>query len=156
VEISIAGRTIGDTLTDNSYSNDGYRFHDVFHFSYAAYLGWSPLTRKLLGVKRKSKPIVDIVEDGARAGIIEEAISQIVFSHAERRNFYEGVVKVDQALLGIIRDLVAGREVAILPASRWEEAILGGFSAWRDIREHEGGILSVDLDNRILEVRRLP
>ncbi len=35
----IDGKQIGNDLTDNSYSNDGYRFHDVFHLSYAAVLG---------------------------------------------------------------------------------------------------------------------
>ena len=27
-------KQIGNDLTDNSYISDGYRFHDVFHFSY--------------------------------------------------------------------------------------------------------------------------
>src|SRR3989304_6151141 len=30
---------IGDPLTDNTYDDDGYRFHDIFHFGYLAVLG---------------------------------------------------------------------------------------------------------------------
>ena len=53
-----------DSLTDNAYDPDGYRFHDVFHLAYAAVLDWSPVTRSLLQRKRKSNPQVDEVEDG--------------------------------------------------------------------------------------------
>ena len=42
-------------------------FHDVFHLAYAAVLGWSPTTRALLKIKRKSRPEIDENEDGARA-----------------------------------------------------------------------------------------
>jgi NTP pyrophosphatase (non-canonical NTP hydrolase) len=41
------GILIGDRLTDNHDPADHYRFHDVFHFAYAAVLGWSPVTRAL-------------------------------------------------------------------------------------------------------------
>ena len=41
VEISSDGKKIGNYLTDMNYSDDGYRFHDVFHLTYAAMLGWS-------------------------------------------------------------------------------------------------------------------
>src|SRR5690606_18663502 len=69
------GQQLGDDITDNSHQDDGYRFHDVFHFGYVAYLGWSPVVRKLMGIKRKSNNKMDEVEDGARAAIIEELIS---------------------------------------------------------------------------------
>jgi hypothetical protein len=37
------GINIGDQLTDNHLEPDDYRFHDVFHLSYTAILGWSPV-----------------------------------------------------------------------------------------------------------------
>ena len=74
IEIWFDGDQIGDRLTDASHVDDGYRFHDVFHLSYAAVLGWSPVTRKLMGRKRRSDPIVDENEDGGRAIAIEEGI----------------------------------------------------------------------------------
>jgi len=42
------GVFIGNPLTDNSNEADDYRFHDVFHLAYMAYLGWSPVLRALL------------------------------------------------------------------------------------------------------------
>jgi len=68
------GVVVGDTLTDNSRHNDGYRFHDALHLANAAILGWSPVTRALLRRKRKHNPSIDEVDDGARATIVEEAI----------------------------------------------------------------------------------
>src|SRR5205823_3866362 len=35
------GINIGDRLTDNRVEQDDYRFHDVFHLAYAAFLAWS-------------------------------------------------------------------------------------------------------------------
>ncbi|MEY3443821.1 MAG: hypothetical protein RLZZ519_2102, partial [Bacteroidota bacterium] len=66
------GARIGDPLTDNTYEDDGYRFHDIFHYGYMAILGWSPVLRKLLDCKRRSNPTIDENEDGARGAITEE------------------------------------------------------------------------------------
>ena len=90
VKMFIDGKQVGDDLRDNRYDDDGYRFHDVFHLTYASVLGWSPILRALLRRKRKSNPAVDEVEDGGRARVIEEGIAAMVFSYAERRNFLEG------------------------------------------------------------------
>jgi hypothetical protein len=53
---------------------------DVFHLAYAAVLGWSPVTRKLLDRKRRSNPQVDLAEDGGRAIVIEEGIAAMAFA----------------------------------------------------------------------------
>ena len=136
---------IGNDLTDNAYEDDGYRFHDVFHLSYAAVLGWSPIARKLLCVKRKDNGKTDEVEDGARAGIIEELISQLVYSYAREHNYLAGVNSLDYHLLKTIQSLVTDREVKVRSLAEWETAILNGYSVWRDVREHGGGFVDVDL-----------
>ena len=69
------GVFIGDPLSDNSHDESGYRFHDVFHFSYAAILHWSPTFRSLIKHKRKSEPKIDENEDGGRAIVVEEGLS---------------------------------------------------------------------------------
>ncbi len=69
------GINIGDRLTDNILEPDDYRFHDVFHYAYAAVLGWSPVMRALFKLKRKSQPHIDEAEDGARALLIEGGVS---------------------------------------------------------------------------------
>ena len=76
------GRQLGDDLTDNTYDEDGYRFHDVLHLANVAHLSWSPVMRSLMKLKRKDdrNPLLDVVEDGARAKIVEEAILKVVHS----------------------------------------------------------------------------
>ena len=74
-ELIYADKRFGDQLTDNAHANDGYRFHDVFHWTFAVILGWSPIVRKLLNVKRRSVPRFDEVEDGGRAAVVEEAVT---------------------------------------------------------------------------------
>lgn len=114
---------IGDKLTDNAYKDDGYRFHDVMHLAHWAVLGWSPVMRKMLGVKRRSKQEIDEVEDGARAGIIEELLVAFVYSDAQQRALYEGVRHLDSEMLSTIKRLVMHIEVRERPARDWESAI---------------------------------
>ena len=144
------GLNIGDRLTDNIKEQDYYRFHDVFHFSYAVYLGWSPVLRSLLKCKRKSLPEVDENQDGARAQIVEEAVSAYVFSQAKEMSYFTGVNSLDYELLKTISELVKGYEVEDVPLYRWEEAILAGYSVFRDLREHEGGEVVMDFGHHTL------
>src|ERR1700742_230232 len=83
--VSIDNFQVGDIIDDNSKENDAYRFHDVFHYTFAAILGWSPCARAMLKRKRKSAPQIDDFEDGARATITEEAISLMIFNKAKKR-----------------------------------------------------------------------
>ena len=105
------GLTLGDRLTDNIDHPDFYRYHDIFHLAHAVYLGWSPILRVLLNCKRKSNPQVDENQDGARARIIEEAVTAIVFSRAKETCFYYGIDHVDYDLLKTISEFVRGFEV---------------------------------------------
>lgn len=148
------GVYIGDRLTDNSNEPDDYRFHDVFHLAYVAHLGWSPVIRALLKVKRKSVPEIDENEDGARAMIIEEGIATWIFNHARHRNYYADVAigKLEYGLLKQVRSMVDGYEVAAAPLWQWERAILDGFRVFRELRqpENRGGRVTVDMDAHTL------
>ena len=135
---------VPDSLTDNAYDADGYRFHDVFHLAYAAVLGWSPVTRSLLQRKRKSDPRVDEVEDGGRAVAIEEGISAMVFAHAKQHRMFEGVNTVEDSLLRTIRDMTQHLEVGAQTSSEWQDAIIRGFDAWRSVRDAAGGRVRID------------
>ena len=87
------GIFIGDRVTDNILEPDDYRFHDIFHYAYAALLGWSPVIRALLRLKRKSVGKIDEGQDGARAILIEEGVrplclptqNTLIFSKAKGR-----------------------------------------------------------------------
>ncbi len=152
VVTTIDGIRFGDSLRDNRYQNDGYRFHDIFHLSYASVLGWSPTVRALLHRKRKSDPNVDEVEDGGRAIVIEEGIAGMVFSYAERRNFLEGVEGVDYNLLRMIKELTSHLEVSRCSEGDWEHAIMAGFQVWRQVWANGGGRLRTDLVQRSIEL----
>lgn len=148
------GVSIGDRLTDNIQEPDGYRFHDVFHFANAAYLGWSPVVRALLKCKRKSQPRVDEAQDGARAIIIEEAISTIVFAHAKQVRYFAELDHVSLDLLKTLGEFVVGYEVEVVPLWQWEEAILEAYATFRRLRENGGGQVIMDLSMRRLEYKR--
>jgi NTP pyrophosphatase (non-canonical NTP hydrolase) len=150
------GINIGSAITDNRLTNDDYRFHDVFHLSYAAILGWSPVLRALLSVKRKSIPLIDEAQDGARAIIIEEGISTLVFNKALRLNYFDSINSLDYPLLKMIGELVSDYEVEQCPLWQWEKAILDGFTVFRHLRHHRRGIVTADLEARSISFEQLP
>ena len=106
------GVFIGDPLTDNILDPDGYRFHDVFHFSHAAILHWSPTFRALIKQKRKSDVKVDEAQDGGRAIVIEEGLTAWIFSRAKELNYFEGQKSLSFDLLKTVQQFVVGYEVA--------------------------------------------
>jgi NTP pyrophosphatase (non-canonical NTP hydrolase) len=146
-------KPLGDSLTDNAYEDDGYRFHDVFHLGCTAILGWSPVTRKLLGCKRKSKPNIDEVEDGGRATAIEEGISAMIFAYASDHSFLKGVERIDYDLIRTIKGMTKNLEVQVRTYRDWEKTILTTYDVWREIREHNGGTVALDLDARSFRVQ---
>ena len=150
VRLLIDGKPFGAELTDNAYDPDGYRFHDVFHFAYAAVLGWSPITRGLLRRKRKSRPLLDEVEDGGRAAVIEEGVVALTFDYARRHHFLDGVAALDFQLLRTIKDMTSHLEVRQCTTGEWEQAILQGFDVWRAVLAARGGRIAVDLDARCI------
>lgn len=133
------GVFIGDSLTDNITDPDGYRFHDVFHFSYTAILHWSPVVRALIKHKRKSRAEYDETQDSGRAIVVEEGLTAWIFTRAKELNFFEGQERVSLGMLKTIGEFVTGYEVSQCPLKLWERAILEGYGVFRQIRAAEGG-----------------
>lgn len=152
------GINIGDRLTDNAVEPDDYRFHDVFHYAYCAVLTWSPVVRALLRLKRKSQPLVDEAEDGARATLIEEGIASLIFGQAKRLDFFADMKSGDLSfdILKTVRQFVAGYESEQCPLWLWEDAILQGFTAFRFLRKNRRARLRLDMQRRRLFVGELP
>lgn len=125
------GESLGSPLTDNSYEQDGYRFHDLLHLALMATLGWSPVIRSLLERKRKSNSILDEVEDGGRAIAIEEGIAALIFTYASQHSMLEGVRTIDWSLLQTCSNMTMGLEAGRKPLFNWECAIIQSFAAWR-------------------------
>ncbi|MFD1156805.1 nucleoside triphosphate pyrophosphohydrolase family protein [Roseovarius aestuarii] len=149
------GVFIGDPLTDNIGDPDGYRFHDVFHFSHAAILHWSPTFRALIKHKRKSRPDVDEAQDSGRAIVIEEGLSAYIFSCAKELNFFEEQSTISFDILKTVSHFVRGYEVEQCPLYLWEKAILQGYEVFRKIKKNNGGLVVCDKVKREISYRAL-
>lgn len=149
------GVFIGDPLTDNISHRDDYRFHDVFHLSYAAILHWSPVVRALIKQKRKSSAKHDEDQDSGRAIVVEEGLTAWIFSRAKELNFFEGQKHVSLEILKTIAEFIAGYEVERCPLKLWEKAILEGYSVFRQIKERKGGWVVGDRALRTLRFEPL-
>jgi NTP pyrophosphatase (non-canonical NTP hydrolase) len=150
------GILLGDRLTDNHLPEDDYRFHDVFHLAHAAILGWSPTTRALLKIKRKSQSKIDENEDGARANLIEEGLTTWIFETAKLHQFFANTPQLGLDLLKSVKQFVKGYEAENLPMWLWERAILQGYAVFRELQHHRRGVIVVDMRRRELRFERLP
>ena len=141
---------IGDPLTDNNYDDDGYRFHDIFHFGYLANLGWSPVLRKLLNKKRRSDKVIDENEDGARAQIIEELISLLIYNESKDHQLLKYSKSIGTGLLKLVQRLVKDLEVKTCTGKQWENTILNSYLIFNKLIENNGGRVLVSKKNRSL------
>lgn len=158
------GRPLGDDLTDNAVEDDGYRFHDVMHLANVAKLGWSPVLRDLLKLKRKSDPKIDEVQDGARARIVEEAVIKAIHSegvrlasqrhigplHPDRQDIFPDAEDISYGFLKFISSLVVNLEVEKNKYWEWEDAIIEGYRLFYKLRLNKQGTVRVDLLKREL------
>ncbi len=144
------GSTIGDPLTDNTYEDDGYRFHDIFHYGYLAIMGWSPVLRKLLALKRKSKPDVDENEDGGRSQVTEELVSLFIYHHAVDHDLLKYSTSVDSEIIKKVQNFVMKTEVKDCSGKQWEKAILASYEIFNKLRANNGGRVLVSRKNRSL------
>ncbi len=150
VEVIWRNSRVADRLGDNTYEDSGYRYHDAFHLANAAVLGWSPVARKIFDRKRPTGTKTDVVEDGGRAIVVEEAFAAFMFEYARQHNFLENVRHLDYNALSTFRIFTAELEVSQRHLWEVEEAVFQGFAAWRQLRENEGGVLRGDLAARRL------
>ena len=144
---------IGDPLDDNSLRENGYRYHDALHLGFLAVLGWSPIFRELLHLKRRSNDLLDRTQDGARARFCEEGLTAQLASLATKRNGFQKLNNIDSETLALVRNATAGLESNELPAWLWARAIVHGFRAMEQLKRNQGGYLVADIDTRSLEYR---
>lgn len=160
------GQQLGDDLTDNSYADDGYRFHDIMHLANVAKLAWSPVLRSLMGRKRKSQPAVDEVEDGARAQIVEEAVIKAIHSEGARLaslratktkvgpiQLFPTKGEITFRFLKFIRAFVSDLEVEKNRYWEWEDAILEGYAIFDLLRREGQGTVAVDVLSKTISFR---
>lgn len=148
------GAEIGDVVNDNAAEDDGYRFHDAVHIAFMAVLGWSPVLRSLLRIKRKENEDVDRVEDGARARDLEEALSALLMAASEERNRFQKPSDIDGDVRDLIRRVIGKLEVVAVPIRLWADAIHQGYAVMNALKANNGGWVLADLDEGRIEFYR--
>lgn len=148
------GKEIGDVVNDNSAEDDGYRFHDAVHIAFMAVLGWSPVLRSLLKIKRKDDDDVDRIEDGARASDLEEALSALLMAASEERNRFQNLSDIDGEVRDLIRRVVGKLEVGAVPIRLWADAIHQGYTVMNQLKANNGGWVVADLDKGQIQFYR--
>lgn len=142
---------LGDPLTDNSRLPNQYRYHDVFHLGHVAFLGWSPVLRHLMKLKRKSDPIALDAEDRGRPQVAEEAITLIIYNYAKGNKMLRESDRVDTDLLNMVQQLVVDLEVAEVSSYQWEQTILASYQVFHQVVEQQGGRVLVSPKDRKLQ-----
>ena len=142
---------LGDPLTDNSKIPNNYRYHDVFHFGHIAFLGWSPVMRHLMQLKRKSDPKALDFEDRGRAQVAEEAITLFIFNYAKGNKMLKESDRIDTEMLNTVKQLVTDLEVAGVSGFQWEKTIIESYKIYHKLIENKGGKILVSPKERKLE-----
>jgi hypothetical protein len=142
---------LGDQLTNNSYTDDGYRFHDAFHIGIMTKLGWSPVMRSLLGVKRRATPHIDEVDDGGRSIIFEESLFDFMgMADVRYGASMEEDIDITFAALNVMK-FFRMRSSRMPPRhAEITDALLSGARLFNQVRENLGGTVLANLDNRSL------
>lgn len=152
VTLRSGGKQLGNHVYDMSWTNDDYRYHDAFHLTYAALLGWSPITRWFFSRQRESDPQYREIEDSGRAKVIEEAVAALLFNYAAAEQYLDGVDAIDFSMLELVTSMVSGFEVSVRTTREWERAILRSFEVWRALRDAGGGSVRLDLRARRIDL----
>jgi NTP pyrophosphatase (non-canonical NTP hydrolase) len=130
---------LGDPLTDNSMEPNEYRYHDVFHLGHIAFLGWSPVFRHLMKLKRRSDPFTLDTEDRGRAQVAEEAVTLIIYNYAKGNKMLKESDRIDTELLRTVQQLVVDLEVSHVTAYQWEATIIQSYKVFHELVENKGG-----------------
>lgn len=163
------GQTLGDPLRDQHSERDGYRFHDVMHLANAACLGWSPVLRDLMRIKRDGQKEVKDAQDTGRSAVVEELVVKYIHWEASRRaKMLRGDTPAGRRPLFAVgedipfsvvkqaRAFTQGHEVYANRYWEWEKSIREGYRVFQSLREHKSGRVYVDLETRSLRFEPLP
>ena len=142
---------LGDPLTDNSRIPNDYRYHDVFHLGHIAFLGWSPVIRHLMKLKRRSDSVTLDAEDRGRPQVAEEAITLIIYNYAKGNKMLRSSDRIDTELLNTIKQLVVDLEVANVSSNQWEKTIIESYKIFHKVVENKGGKVLVSPVDRTLQ-----
>ena len=78
-----------------------------------------------------------------------------MFGRAKTLSFFENQTRVPRHLLDTVHQFVDGYEVEVCPPELWEDAILQGYAAFRQVLSRRGGIVTGDRTARRISFRPL-
>jgi len=81
---------------------------------------------------------------------LEEALTGFIYTHAEEDAYFKGRSEVSMDLLRIVKKLTRGLEVRVRTYKDWTDAILMGYSVFRELKEHRAGFVCVDMEKQTL------
>lgn len=129
---------------------DGYRWYQAFSVAFVTCLGWSPILRDAMGLKRRGRRELEKGEDGVRAQMIEEYVIALLISDVE---WVDGVAPLSDDLLSEIEAAVRGLEVDATTRPEWLHAIETGRRLWKALRQRGRSLVLLDTIESNLTVR---
>lgn len=148
-----APRLLRAGITDQR-PGDGYRWYYCFSLAFVAVLGWSPIIREMLGLKRRSCRQLEKAEDGARAQMVEEFIIASALLSVFQASDPDAAIS--EAVIDEAVEVTRAYHLPHDALQDWRLAFAQGFKAWKAIRAAGGGLVHVDRRRRELTVFAQP
>jgi hypothetical protein len=147
-------RPLQEGMQDWAHLGDGGRWSIAIHLAFAAHLGWSPVLRSLLGLKRRTSRALEKGEDGVRAQMAAEGACSLIINSLR----YSGPLQCEslRQLIDDVRRVVRVYEIAVATNEQWEGAIENGLLAYSQLNSNNGGVIDLDLDARTTTFSALP
>lgn len=144
VTVKVNGTKFGDCLTDNAYVEDFYRYHDAFHFTFAALLNWSPTVSCYV----KSPYLDDSVDKTTKS--IDESLAIAIFSFARDADFYE-TSEVDECLVDVVKRLTRSLEISkYTTIDDWINVIRTSCKLFKFLIIHKRAEITIDLAHKTI------
>lgn len=131
--------------------DDGYKWHHIFHIALLVNLGWSPVIRNLLGLKRRSNITIEKTEDSPRPHIIEEGILSYIFQLYLRNRLFTNENTIKKDVRDFINKYTQNLEVSKVENNLWNKAIIEGFKYWNLLKINNGGVIKLNMSNKIID-----
>lgn len=134
-QMIVNGFPLSPALCDRT-PGDGWRWRGAASVALAVCLGWSPVLRRMTGIRRRA-----VTEDSSRRAVAAE--QRIV-------ELLRGQTSVTPQLAEQAAQMAQGLEAGVCAVEDWEHALATAVECMTFLREYDGGVLLGDLHIGIL------